>query len=113
MRTLGMKTFSSSVAGELSATYAAAEMRRWQGEAEEMQKAIEKHRGACWTGSDVCQRGFPKHKGHHTYKFNIEDLKWGLWVVHQNCMYVQKASNGKKFLALLPFANLMKHKVSE
>jgi hypothetical protein len=104
--TLRLHSLSKPVLKEMQATYAAELQRSWDEEA-----------SACheWISENICKKHERSLCSRDTSRpgarpLNTDDFKWALGIVRTFAFNVTKRAGGRNFLALIPFADMLKHK---
>ncbi len=102
IKSLRMHMLRKDVLKELRGTSVESINHAWDQEAEQMKSFLDKHDGL------GCSHDFDDMCGNMKSR---AQLRWGLQVVRQFAVRVNKVSNSRfGYLALVPYAHLMKHK---
>jgi hypothetical protein len=104
LRTLGHPALGTPVLRALAGTYAAEVYSARQAEAMKIYQELSG--GICSRAQSLCHRSPGRHQGG---SFTRDDLRWSMGVVRSRAVWITRRTTGQKFLALVPFLDLMPH----
>uniref|UniRef100_A0A7S1CJE0 Rubisco LSMT substrate-binding domain-containing protein n=1 Tax=Bicosoecida sp. CB-2014 TaxID=1486930 RepID=A0A7S1CJE0_9STRA len=104
VRTLRARMLTSDVIEVLRASYAGEELRKVEDDATAMEDWMRRehyclHHDVCMKKDDIGGFG----------SFTKADVRWALWTVHQNSVWIRKTTNNERFLAIVPYLRLLRH----
>ena len=110
LRTLRMRSLSTPTVQGLEGTRAIELMKQWMQSVEELRFFSSGADGPCSPVSGICDKK-PNEKFSGQTRFEEEEIRWAYWVVMQNAVQVHQVSTGQRFLALVPFYNMVDKRI--
>lgn len=100
LQNLRMKLLRKEVVAELRGTSAEGLLKAWDQDAEHMMSFLRKH------DSLGCGHDFDNVCGNMD---SLAKIRWGLAIVRANAVWINRPTTTGRFLALVPYAHLLKH----
>lgn len=100
IRTLRMSALKQNIIDELTGSYVSRLHQAWEEEVDAMLAHMRGGKAGCGHDFDGVCKAIKSRR----------NARWALWVVRQHAVTLQKITTGKKFLALVPYANLIAHR---
>ena len=110
LRTLRMRSLSTPTIQSLEGTRAIELMKQWMKSSDDLRFFSTGSDGPCSPVSGICDQK-PLDKMSMNSRFEDEHIRWAYWVVMQNAVTVHQISTGRKFLALIPFLNMVEKRI--
>ena len=110
LRTLRMRSLSTPTIQGLEGTRAVEVLKQWVKSSDDLRFYSSGSDGPCSPISGICDKTPNSKFSGHT-RFDDEELRWAYWVVMQNAVQIHQVSTGQKFLALVPFYNMVDKRI--
>eukprot|EP01041_Mallomonas_annulata_P007399 gene7399-15106_t len=109
LRCLRLKSLSTPVIQSLRGTVAVQLLKRWNKDSDALRHYSTGIDGPCSPTTGVCKVK-PLEKFADS-RFDLHQIRWAYFVVQQHAVRIYHSATGKDFLALVPFADMLKKNI--